>query len=369
MAGAEQMVAFCDPDQGHLATAQAQWEKRSGQRVARLCQDFREVLEMDEVDAVLIATPDHWHVPIAMEAIKHGKAVYVEKPLTLTIGEGRRLVETVNRYGGVLQVGSQQRSDAKFIRACELVRNGHVGQLQRVRVDIPTRSGNPKPWMPEPVPRELDYDLWLGPAPWAPYHHDRCHYNFRFVSDYSGGDVTNWGAHQLDIAQWGIGADASGPVKLEGRGKRNATGLHDVFYDINVDFEYDNGVVLQLRSEGNGVRFEGSDGWVYVSRKEIKTEPKNLATSRPQPDEIRLGQIAEGRTHMQIWLDAVRDGKSDGVNVTAEIGHRSATVCHLANLAMLLERPLRWDPKAEDFIDDAQASRLTDRVPREPWCF
>jgi len=301
---------------------------------------------------------------MAIAAVQANKAVYIEKPMTLTIEEGRQMVDVVRRYGAILQVGSQQRSDEKFIRACECVRNGRIGQLRTVRVDIPARAGNNKPWRPEPVPPELDYEAWLGPAPWAPYHTERCHYNFRFVSDYSGGDVTNWGAHQLDIAQWGIGADDSGPVEVRGAGKRNTNGLHDTFYDVSVDFVYANGVKVELRCNGNGVRFEGSQGWIYVSRKELKAQPSTILAAPIGPDEIRLAPPGSLKTHMGLWLDCIRGRTPQDINVPVEVGHRSGTVCHLANIAMELGRPLRWDPDLEAFLDDDSANRLRTRAPR-----
>jgi predicted dehydrogenase len=201
--------------------------------------------------------------------------------------------------------------------------------------------------------------MWLGPAPWAPYHPYRCHYRFRFISDYSGGDVTNWGAHHLDIAQWALGADDSGPVEVQGHGKRNAGGLHDTFYDINLDFTYAGGVKVELRSGGTevktgSVRFEGTKGWILVSRDRIDAEPKALLTSRIGPDEIHLAPRGGSSTHMGIWLDCVRTRNARGLNAPVEVGHRSATVCHLANIAMELGRKL---PGATE--PRGQAPRLT----------
>jgi len=374
MAGGDQVVAVCDVDAKHRQAAKTAVDKMSGTRGCAAYGDFREVLARDDVDAVVVATPDHWHVPISIAAVKAGKAVYVEKPLTLTIREGRILADVARRYGAILQVGSQQRSPEyeKFIRACELVRNGRIGELRTVRVEIPTRSGSAEPWSPRPVPPELDYETWLGPAPWAPYHPNRCHYKFRFISDYSGGDVTNWGAHHLDIAQWGIGADDSGPLEVVGRGKRNAAGLHDVFYDVEVDFTYAGDVKVQLRSGGGdvrtgSVRFVGTEGWVRVSREDFSAEPKSLLTSRIGPNEIHLAPQGTGGTHMGIWLDCIRTRNAKGLNAPVEVGHRSATVCHLANIAMQLRRKLKWDPAVEQFVDDDEANRLTWRPIRAPW--
>ena len=371
IAGGDRVVAVCDVDAEHRKKAKAKIDGLTGNQDCKEYNDFRDVLARDDVDAVVIAAPDHWHALMAIEAMKVGKAVYVEKPMTVCIREGRNMADAAARYGSILQVGSQQRSDEKFIKACELVRNGRIGKLNTVQVFIPTRPGSSKPWEPQPVPPELDYDFWLGPAPWAPYHKDRCHYQFRFVSDYSGGDVTNWGAHQLDITQLALGADDSGPLEILGYGKRNATGLHDVFYDVRVDFTYADDVTVQLRSNEdlNGVRFLGNEGWIYVSRSRIDAEPKSLLTSRIGPDEIHLAPKSGGGTHMGIWLDCIRNRKPAGLNAPVEVGHRSATVCHLANIVMALGRKLKWDPAEEQFIDDDEANRMTWRPLRQPWRF
>ena len=374
MAGGDQVVAVCDVDATHRGAAKVKIDTMSGSRGCAAYGDFREVLDRDDIDAVVVATPDHWHVPIALAAVQAGKAVYVEKPVSLCIREGRILADVVRRYGAILQVGSQQRSPEyeKFTRACELVRNGRIGELQKVKVTIYARSGNDNPWRPQSVPPEFDYEMWLGPAPWSPYHKDRCHYKFRFVSDFSGGDVTNWGAHHLDIVQWALDADDSGPLEVAGRGKRNASGIHDTFCDIAVDFRYANSVTVQLRSgdrkvKTGGVRFVGTEGSIWVSRDGMDADPKSLLTSRIGPDEIHLAPADRSGTHMGNWLDCVRKRSGRGLNVPVEVGHRSATVCHLANIAMQLDRPLKWDPAKEQFLGDDEANRMTWRPMREPW--
>ncbi len=375
IAGGDRVVAVCDVDAKRRAQAKSQIDTAAGDQSCREFGDFREVLDRDDVDAVVIATPDHWHVPIAMAAIRVGKAVYVEKPLSVTVQEGRRLVEVVRRYGGIVQVGSQQRSDEKFIKACELVRNGRLGRVQTIRVTIVGRPGPASGvWSPQPVPPELDYEMWLGPAPWAPYHKDRCHYNFRFVSDYSGGDMTNWGAHHLDIVQWALDADQSGPVEVAAQGKRHPTGLHDTFFDVEAEYLYRGDVRVLLQSQATniqtgGIRFEGTEGWVYVSREKIDAEPKSLLTTQLGPDEIHLAPEGGGGTHMGIWLDCIRRRNPKGVNAPAEVGHRSATACHLTNIAMELGRKCHWDPATEQFPNDPEANRLLRRAAREPWSF
>ena len=217
----------------------------------------------------------------------------------------------------------------------------------------------------------MDYNFWLGQAPWSPYHPDRVHYNFRFVSDCSGGDLTNWGAHHLDFTQWVLDADTSGPVSVEGRGKHNTTGLHDSFYDIAVDFTYANGVKVQLVSgddSGTGqVRLKGSEGSIVVSRERIDAEPRTLLDWRIGADDVHAFPEGSNPAHMSNWLDSVRARSGRGLYAPVEAGHRSATVCHLANIAMQLRRKLAWDPAAEQFVDDDEANRLLSRPMRQPW--
>ncbi|MBL7153494.1 MAG: Gfo/Idh/MocA family oxidoreductase, partial [Phycisphaerae bacterium] len=325
--------------------------------------DFRELVARDDIDAVSVGTPDHWHVPVSIAAVRSGKDVYCEKPLTLTIAEGRKLADEVKRYGRVFQTGSQQRSSSNFRKGCEYVVNGRIGKLQTIRVGIPGNNRKCEPtWTPEPVPKDLDYDLWLGPAPWVPYHPQRCHYQFRFMLDYSGGQVTNWGAHHLDIAQWGLQADDSGPVEIRGKGEFPTTGLFTTSTKVDVEYTYSNGVKLLFKTGGGGTRFEGSEGWVYVNRGKIDAEPKSLLSSSIGPNEIHL---YNSNDHKGNFLDCIKSRKDPICN--AEVGHRSSTVCHLANIAMLLDRPLKWDPKKEVFPGDDEATRMTWRPRRSPW--
>jgi len=353
-----EVVALCDVDAAHCESAR----KTAGLDAKSCYNDFRELLARNDIDAVSIATPDHWHVPTSIAAVRAGKDVYCEKPLTLTIAEGRTLAEEVKRYGRVFQTGSQQRSGSEFRTACELVVNGRIGKLHTMRVGISGNNRTCEPtWTPEPVPEGFDYDLWLGPAPWEPYHTQRCHYQFRFLLEYSGGQMTNWGAHHLDIAQWGNQADNTGPVEIRGKGEFPRTGLFTTALNAEVEYTYANGVKMFL-SKGGGTRFEGSEGWVYVNRGKLEAEPKSLLTSVIGPNEIHL---YESRDHQQNFLDCIKSRK-DPI-CTAEIGHRSSTVCHLGNIAMLLDRPLRWDPQKEQFIGDSEANRMTWRPRRAPW--
>jgi len=353
-----QVVAVCDVDAGHRESA-----RKTVDLDPKFCyNDFRELLARSDIDAVLVATPDHWHILTSIAAVRAGKDVYCEKPLTLTIAEGRTLVNEVKRYGRVFQTGSQQRSGSEFRKACELVVNGRIGKLHTMRVGISGNNRTCEPtWTPEPVPEGFDYDMWLGPALWEPYHTQRCHYQFRFILDYSGGQMTNWGAHHLDIAQWGNQSDDTGPVEIRGKGEFPKTGLFTTALNAEVEYTYASGVKMYL-SKGGGTRFEGTEGWIYVNRGKLEAGPESLLTSVIGPDEIHLYQSND---HKQNFLDCIKSRK-DPI-CTAEIGHRSSTVCHLGNIAMLLDRPLKWDPQAERFIDDDEANRMTWRPRRAPW--
>lgn len=354
-----EVVAVCDVDAGHRERVRGS----VGLDAKSSYGDFRELLARDDIDAVSVATPDHWHVPASIAAVRAGIDVYCEKPLTLTVAEGRVLADEVKRYGRVFQTGSQQRSSNNFRFACELVRNGRIGRVHTVRVGIPGNNRKCEPtWTPEPVPEGFDYDLWLGPAPWEPYHTQRCHYQFRFLLEYSGGQVTNWGAHHLDIAHWGLGMDDSGPVEIVGDGEFPKTGLFTTATKVYFEAKYANGIKLICKTGGSNTRFEGTRGWVDVSRGGMKAEPESLKDETIGPNEIHL---YESRSHVQNFLDCIKS-RRDSI-ATAEIGHRTSTLCHLGNIAMLLGRKLRWDPQKERFIGDSAANRMLWRPRRAPW--
>jgi len=321
--------------------------------------DFRDLVARADIDAVVVTTPDHWHVPISLAAVKAGKDVYCEKPLTLTVREGRVLADAVRRYGRILQTGTQHRSNSRRRFICELIRNGRIGKLHTIKCSI---GGGPscEPQPPMPVPKGFDYDMWLGQAPWTPYTEKRCHYYFRFIWDYAGGQVTNNGVHALDFVQWANGTDLTGPVEIEGRGEFPKDGLFNTPTSWNIEYTYADGVKLLFNSGKSGVRFEGDRGWIQSSP--FDAQPKSLLTSVIGPDEIHL---YESNDHKQDFLNCIKLRQDPIAHV--EIGHRSASICHLGNIAMLTGRKLKWDPDRESFINDAEANRMLRRAMRSPW--
>ena len=367
-----QLRAICEVDSEVLKNALATASKKYAEKTQQAdykgiegIKDFRQLLTRPDIDAVVIAVPDHWHVPMATQFVKAGKAVYVEKPLSLFISEGREFAELVKQRKAIVQVGTQRRSMEDHIIACELVRNGVLGKIRHVEVSTETRSGDAKPWTPQPVPPELDYEMWIGPGPKNPYHPDRVHYKFRFVSAYSGGDVTNMGAHYVDVAQWGLGMDDSGPVSVCGSGKRNPEGsIHDTYYDVDVDFEYANGTTLKFKTGKGGVVFHGEKGKLEIGRKLVSDPPELVRTNR---DAFPLRFRKTKGSHMPNWVECVLDNKPENLHAPVEVGHRSATLCHLVNIAVGAGRKLLWDPLAEKFPADAEANKLLCRTQRQAW--
>jgi len=331
-------------------------------------EDFRDLIARKDIDTVLIALPDHWHSIPVIEAAKAGKDIYAEKPLALTIAEGRAMSDTVRRYGCVFQTGSQQRSDYNFRRACELVRNGRIGKLHTVRCGLPggtpdiSRMGHRN--KPEPVPEGFNYEMWLGPAPYAPYCPARCHVNFRWILDYSGGQVTDWGGHHPDIAQWGMGTEYTGPVEIKNaKGVFPKDGLYNTAQEFYFECIYANGVKLIVSNrQRGGVTFEGTEGWVWADRGRHDAHPKSLLDTVIGPDEIHLYR---SDNHMANFIDCVISRKETVAPI--EVAHRSITIGHLGNIAMILGRDLKWDPEKELFVNDDEANRMLSRAMRSPW--
>jgi len=359
-----QVVAVCDVDPARRDQARHRVNERYQNHDCACHHDFREIIARDDIDAVCISTPDHWHVPISLMALRAGKDVICEKP-TLTIAGGRALSDTVARQAAVFQTSTEDRSLLVYHRMAELVRNGRIGRLQRILVKLPAGPGEPGDPTPQPVPPGFDYDLWLGPAPWAPYCPARIHWNFRWITDYSGGMLTDWGAHLIDTAQWANDTERSGPVAVEGTGKRHLHGLYDTCYEYHLRYEYANGVEMQVDSGGVALRFEGSDGWVgnngWVGA--LEASSKTILESKIGPGEIHLYTCPAGEH--RNFLDCVKSRKDP--YFPAEIGHRCSSVMHVGNIAIQLGRKLRWDPACERFPSDETANRMRSRSMREPW--
>jgi len=384
-----QVVAVCDVDREHAAEAKrlasefyAATDKSGTFTGIEAYNDFQELLARDDIDAVLIGTPDHWHALISIAAMEAGKDVYCEKPLALTIEEGRAIARAAERYGRVFQHGTQLRSHSQVRHIIEIVRNGVVGDVQRVEIGhIP---GAVVPLAPEePVPEALDYDRWLGPAPYEPYTHGRCHVQFRCFRDYSGGSVTDLGTHYVDVSQWACGTEHTGPVRIEGKGQRPENALSDVFVSTNYSCTFENGLVFDVSTDHrHGAKFIGTDGWLYLplgfpapntcltGRDPEASDPRMLDMPLGV-DAVRLspGWLADladfGQSHKRNWIDAI---KTRALSVAPpEVAHRSTSICHLGNIAMLVGRPVHWNPDTERFVDDDDANALLSRPMRGPW--
>jgi predicted dehydrogenase len=359
-----QVIAVCDVDRRHSQMAKEMVSKQYGNTDCAVYRDFREVLARPDIDAVMISTPDHWHVPIAIAAAQAGKDIECEKP-TLTVEEGRRLVETMKRYNRVFQWSTEDRSVDVYHRMCELVRNGRIGKVHTIKVELPAgppQRGDPQPM---PVPEGFDYDMWLGPAPWAPYTKDRCHYEFRWILDYSGGELTDWGAHLLDGAQWGNNTEHTGPVAVEGKGVFWREGLYNTAKEYHIEYTYADGVKLLVDSGTPSLRFEGTEGWIGNRgwRAPLQAEPAAILDSVIGPNETHLFTCPQGE--QRNFLDCVKSRQE--CYFPPEIGQRCFTIAHIGNIAMMLGRKLKWDPQAERFTNDDEANRMLGRAMRSPW--
>jgi predicted dehydrogenase len=378
-----QVLAVADTDTQRRDAAKKRVEQQYTQKAPGTyagCadyKDFRELLERRDIDAIVIGSPDHWHGLMTLAAAKAGKDVYCEKPMAGTIAEGRAAADALTRYGRVFQTGSQERSTGNCRYACELVRNGRLGKIHTIRTFLPTGDGRSGCIGPQPIPEGFDYDMWLGPRPWQPYHPRRCHGNFRWVLDYSDGELTDRGAHVNDIALLGAGPLLVGPVEIVARGKFMQDPLFDVPYEYHIEYTYANGlkiitdsgdapgtIVCGITGAHRGILFEGSEGWLFVA-----IHGGALSASDPAilKTVIGPGDISLGRSlgHAQDWINAI---KSRGPTMApAEDGHRTASFCHLAVIALQLGRKIKWDLVKERFIDDPEADRMIARPMRPPW--
>ena len=355
----------------------------------KVYQDYRKMLKDKSIDAVIISTPDHWHAQPAIEAALAGKDIYMQKPASLTIAEGRQMSDIVNRMGTVFQIGSQQRSAnpwPQFKRVCELVRNGRIGEVKNIKVGLWADPGcGDEPQMP--VPANLDYDMWLGSTPRAYYTEKRVHPQNDYSrggwlrsEQFGAGMITGWGAHHIDTAHWAMGTEFTGPIEIEGHAEFPKSGLWDVHGAFKVVAKYANGVTMDIRHDWpNGVRFEGSDGWIFVTRGNAKVtasdpgaddiDKKVLDAGDPEilkskigPDEIHLYESPEQH---QNWLECIKSRKQPVA--PAEVAHRSCSACLLAHISMKLPGKLYWDPKKERFINNDKANSMVSRPQRYPY--
>jgi len=387
------VTAVCDLDGKRLKEGrefvEAFYAKKTGQAdflTVKTYGDFRELLADKEIDAVIISTPDHWHAVPAIAAAKAGKDIYLQKPASLTIAEGRAMSDTIHRTGRILQIGSQQRSMPQFRTACELVRNGRIGQLRSIKIGLPIDpAGDVEPEMP--VPKNLDYDMWLGSTPRVYYTEKRVHPQNDYsrpgwlrCEQFGAGMITGWGVHHLDIAHWAMDLEYSGPVEVEAQAEFPKKGLWDVHGKYRITAKYANGVIMTVCDEfPNGVRFEGSSGWIFVTRgnyavtasdpvaqgantKALEASDPKILTSKIGPDEVHLYQSEEQHKN---WLDCIRTRRQP--IAPAEVGHRTCSACLVSYIAMKIPRKLYWDPAQERFKGDDAANALLSRPMRAPW--
>jgi predicted dehydrogenase len=365
-----QIVAVCDVDQVRRDRASkvvnefyANTKKSGTFDGCKSYEDFREVIARDDVDAVILSTPDHWHALPVIAAANAKKNIYCEKPLGLTVEQGRVMSDVIKKNQVVFQAGTQLRSSSSTRLGCELVRNGYLGKIEKVVVGTPRgKTLGRQPGMP--IPAGFNFDMWLGPAPLEEYTERRCHGTFRFISDYSGGEITDHGAHYIDIAQWGLGTELTGPLIIEGQGAFPHDGLYDTATSYEVRCTYQNGVQLIISSEVDaGTMFIGTEGKLLIQDGGIQlAEPANLKTVSLKPSDI---QLYKSDDHHRNFLDCIASRKETISPV--EHAHRTATIAHLGNIAIRLKRKLRWDPQNELLVQDDEANRMLSRFMREPW--
>jgi len=367
------VVAVCDADRTRTAKAKETIDRAYGNQDCRTYVDYREMIAAEKLEAVSIAVPDHWHAIIAVDCARAGLDIYGEKPLARSIVEGRMISDTVSRYSRIWQTGSWQRSEAHFRRACELVINGRIGKVARVEVGLPNGYDGPQIRL-LPVPESLDWDRWLGSAPYRPYQdftrdgQGTIHYQWRGIRDYSGGTLTDWAGHHVDIAHWGLGLEYTGPVEVEGQGVYPTQGIYNVPKAYQCRCRYANGVEMIVANSGQqpkgmGAAWYGDRGWIHVDRgNRLFASDEKILRSQIGPNEIHLYR---SDNHHGNFLECIRTRHQ--AITPAEVAHRSVSVGLLCEIAMLVGRPLRWDPKTEQILGDPEASRLLARPMRSPW--
>jgi len=365
------VVAVCDIDKNNLEIGVNLANEKYGNNDCLRYHDYRELLARDDIDAASIALPDHWHAIASVAAARSGKDIYGEKPLSYSFSEGLAICDAVKRYGRIWQTGSWQRAQKNFRFACELVLNGRIGKVHTVEVGLPRghtilNDITEKDYNFTAPPPELDYQTWLGPAPWAPYCRARIHINWRWILDYGGGQLMDWVGHHVDIAHWGLGMDYGGPLEIAGHGEYPRTGLYNSPTKYRLVAKYANDITMIIAGGHDdirsGTKWIGDEGWVWVDRGGFEAHPANLNNEIISPDEINL-YCSPG--HARNFLDCVKTRQT--TMTPCEIAHRSATPGHLGNIAMTLGRKIRFNPDTQQIIGDDTATRLLSRPMRSPW--
>ena len=361
-----QFIAACDVDKAHRDKAKLVFDHHNNNSDTRTYLDYRELLEKEKVDAMLIALPDHWHGAISTAVASKGIDIYGEKPLARTIKESRAIVDSVSKNDIIWQTGSWQRSKPNFHKACELVINEKIGEVKYVEVglpDAPKLIGTP-PIMP--VPKGLDWEFWLGPAPTKPFR-GVSHWDWRWIMDYSGGQLTDWAGHHIDIAHWGLGLDRTGPIEIEGKGVYPNEGIFDVPGEFDFTCLYENGVKMRVANKSRlpysqGTTWYGEKGWIHVDRSRLIAEDPAVLEEKIGENEIHLYKSAD---HVRNFIECIKSRKE--TIPPAEIAHRSISVALIGEIAMLTGQKLKWDKEKEVFIDNINANRLLSRPFRGSW--
>lgn len=363
--------AICDVDKHVREQARASFNS-----AAVIMEDYRDLISRNDIDVVLIGAPDHWHSKMTIDACRAGKDVYVEKPLTLTIDEGRVLQRVIAETGRVVQVGTWQRHDQRFRLAAEMVRAGRLGKVRKVQIVLGKNEPG-GPFAATTVPKNLNWERWLGQAPATPYIPERCHYTFRNWFEYAGGEITDTGAHHVDIAMWALGLDGTGPVEIIGAGTNpTIANGYNVPTDYKAVMKFAGGVEFEILDNGrNGILFEGEQGRIFVNRGTVAGVPVDNLKSKPLPREAyqlyahdnlsrpeKMGKIDSISNHMANFYDCTKSRKTPISSIASQ--HRVASACHLGNIACRLNRTLHWNPESEQFVNDAEANQYLKRAQR-----
>lgn len=356
-----QVVAVCDVDKGRMLKA----KKTVGDAGCKTYGDFRDILARKDIDAVQISTPDHWHVHQSIMALQAGKDVISEKP-TWTIDLGRKLADVLSKTDRIFATSLEDRSLEPYYRMAQLVRNGHIGKVKRIRVGLPGEHSIRvyKDTSIQPVPKDFDWDMWLGPAPYSEYSPGKTHFNFRWCNDYSVGSIADWGAHLIDNAQWCMGTEKSGPVEVWGKGSMPSEGYYNTFNKYKLTYTYENGVPMEVHGNSIELYVEGSDGWLLV-----QGWNKPLQASNPELLQLDLSkekvQLYTAKNEQVNFIECIKSRKEP--YHPAEDMHRTATIAHMGHIAMKLDRKLQWDPVKEEFLNDPEANAMRSREERDPW--